>query len=277
MGLKDMLFGKKEDANKVAYRDEVKKAVADGKLTPEKVKHLEKLKNELEVGAAAQDFTMVRREQYQTAAGAIMAQGKLTEAEEKELQRIQAFLGLKDQQIAQTKVELGRLRMLTEMRAGKFPEISAQNIVMRGIRLAEGEIAHWAEIAIGLDANESGGPPAVGGVKLTPLAGYVPGTALSHVLPLKGAVPATEGHLILTSLRIIMKGQDKVTAFTYDKPDEIHLFKDGMRLRMGGGKAFLFKFRSVENFDFIGLVASKGLNPKKFGPGGDATQSLNFV
>ena len=34
MGLKDMLFGKKEDANKVAYRDEVKKAVADGKLTP---------------------------------------------------------------------------------------------------------------------------------------------------------------------------------------------------------------------------------------------------
>ena len=33
MGLKDRLFGKKEDANKVAYRDEVKKAVSEGKLT----------------------------------------------------------------------------------------------------------------------------------------------------------------------------------------------------------------------------------------------------
>ena len=36
MGLKDMLFGKKEAANKVTYREEVKKAVADGKLTADK-------------------------------------------------------------------------------------------------------------------------------------------------------------------------------------------------------------------------------------------------
>ena len=33
MGLNDRLFGKKEDASKVAYRDEVKKTVSEGKLT----------------------------------------------------------------------------------------------------------------------------------------------------------------------------------------------------------------------------------------------------
>ena len=75
MGLKDMLFGKKEDANKVAYRDEVKKAVSDGKLTADKMARLEKLKQELDVTAASQDFTMVRREQYQTAADAMMKGG----------------------------------------------------------------------------------------------------------------------------------------------------------------------------------------------------------
>lgn len=276
MGLKDMLFGKKEDANKVAYRDEVKKAVADGKLTPEKVKHLEKLKNQLDVGAAAQDFTMVRREQYQTAADAMMAQGKLTETEEKELQRIQAFLGLKDQQIAQTKVELGRLRMLTDMRAGKFPEISSANVLMRGLKLAEGEVAHWGEIAIMLEGEDAGGSVGAG-VKLLPNMAYQPGSVGTSMVPLKGATPMDEGHLIMTSLRLVMKGQTKVTAFTYDKPEEINLYKDGVRLRLGKGRAVLFKFRSLESADFIGLLMAKGLNPAKFGPGGDATQSLNFV
>ena len=274
MGLKDMLFGKKEDANKVAYREEVKKAVSDGKLTAGKMAHLEKLKGDLDVTAASQDFTMVRREQYQTAADAMMAHGKLTETEEKELQRIQQFLGLKDLQIAQTKLELGRLRILTDMRAGKFPEISAQNTVMRGLRLAEGEVAHWAEIAIALEGQDPGGTAGIG-LRLPPKVAYQPGSAAAYTLPLKGATPAAEGHLILTSLRIIMKGE-KTSAFTYDKPEEINLYKDGVRLRMGKGRAILFKFRSVESADFIGLLIAKGLNPGMFGPGGDATQSLDF-
>ena len=275
MGLKDMLFGKKEDANKVAYRDEVKKAVSDGKLTADKMARLEKLKQELDVTAASQDYTMVRREQYQTAADAMMKGGALSEAEEKELQRIQAFLGLKDQQIAQTKVELGRMRILTEMRAGKFPEISAQNVLMRGLKLNDGEIAHWAEIAIFLEAQDPGGSAGVG-LKLMRTMAYQAGSATPYTLPLKGATPMDEGHLIMTSGRMVMKGQSKVTAFTYDKPDEINLYKDGIRLRMGNGRAVMFKFRSVENADFIGLLIARGLNPAKFGPGGEETESLDF-
>ncbi len=275
MGLRDMLFGKKEAANKVTYREEVKRAVADGKLTADNMARLEKLKTELDVTAASQDFTMVRREQYQTAADAMMKQGALSEAEEKELQRIQAFLGLKDQQIAQTKVELGRLRILTDMRAGKFPEISAQNVVMRGLKLAEGEIAHWAEIAIGLEAEDPGGAAGVG-LKLPPRMAYQPGTAAAYTLSLKGATPVAEGHLIMTSARFVMKGTDKVSSFAYDKPDEINLYKDGVRLRMGKGRAILFKFRSLESADFIGLLIAKGLNPELFGPGGQETESLDF-
>ena len=42
------------------------------------------------------------------------------------------------------------------------------------------------------------------------------------------------------------------------------------------GRAVQFKFRSVENADFIGLLIARGLNPAKFGPGGEETESLDF-
>ena len=58
---------------------------------------------------------------------------------------------------------------------------------------------------------------------------------------------------------------DKITGFTYDRPEEINLYKDGLRLRLGNGRAVLFKFRSVENADFIGLIISKAQNPRMFG------------
>ena len=275
MGLRDLLFGKTVDANKAAYRDEVKKAVSDGKLTPDKVARLQQLKEELDVTAASQDFTMVRREQYQTAADAMMKGGALSAGEEKELQRIQVFLGLKDQQIAQTKAELGRLRILTDMRAGKFPEISAQNVLMRALKLNEGEIAHWGEIAIFLEGQDAGGTAGVG-LKLLRGMAYQAGTANAYTLPLKDANPVEEGHLIMTNQRMVMKGQNKVTSFAYDKPDEINLYKDGIRLRMGKGRAVLFKFRNIENADFMGLLVARGLNPELFGPGGKGTESLDF-
>lgn len=85
-----------------------------------------------------------------------------------------------------------------------------------------------------------------------------------------------EGHLMMTSGRMVMKGQNKVTTFAYDKPDEINLYKDGIRLRLGNGRAVMFKFRSVGNADFIGLLIARGLNPAKFGPGGEETASLDF-
>ena len=42
---------------------------------------------------------------------------------------------------------------------------------------------------------------------------------------------------------------------------------------MGGGRAVLFKFRSVENADFIGLIISKAQNPRMFG---EDAPSLDF-
>jgi hypothetical protein len=258
MGLKDMLFGKKEDAKKVEFRNEIQKAVADGNLTPEKIAALEKIRQQNELTQASQDLTMVRRDAYNKAADAIKAGGKLTEAEEAQLAKIQAYLGLKDAQIGQTKAELSRMRMLTEMKAGKFPVISDSNIVLRGLRFNTGETPHWAEIAILLEAPDTAATP---GLKLVRGASYQAGSAQPYSLSMKGASPVSEGHLILTSERLIFKGNDKVSATTVDTPEEIALFKDGVRLKMGNGRMVLYKLRSVENADFIGFIINRALNP----------------
>jgi hypothetical protein len=271
MGLKDMLFGKKEDAKKVEFRNEIQKAVADGNLTPEKIAALEKIRQQNELTQASQDLTMVRRDAYNKAADAIKAGGKLTEAEEAQLQKIQAYLGLKDTQIAQTKAELGRMRMLTEMKAGKFPIISETNTVLRGLRFNSGESPHWAEIAIMLEAPETGAAP---GLKLVRGAGFQVGAANPYSLSMKGATPVAEGHLILTSERMIFKGGEKITAISVDKPEEIALFKDGVRLKSGNGKLVLFKFRSVENADFVGSIISRALNPNA---AAGTTDDLDFL
>ncbi len=272
MGLKDLLFGKKEDANKVTYREEVKKAVATGDLTPEKIAELERRRSELDVTSLSQEMTQVRRDVYNKAADAVKGGGQLSAEDEAKLAKIQAFLGLKDAQIAQTKNELGRMKMMTEMKVGKFPTVSEHNIVLRGMRFNPGETPRWSEIAIMLEAADTAG---VAGLKLVAGMSYQVGAATPYSLSLKGAAPISEGNLLMTSERLIFKGAEKVVATPVDKPEEISLYKDGIRLKMSNGKALLFKFRSVENADFFGLMICNALNPNAASAGSD--EDLDFL
>src|SRR5262245_35646891 len=87
MGLGDWFGGGKK---KEQFRDAVKEAVSDGKLTEQKRAELESLRNEL--GAeAGDDKTQMRRDVYNVAVGAVKAGGKLTPKEEAELRRVQEF------------------------------------------------------------------------------------------------------------------------------------------------------------------------------------------
>ena len=269
MGLLD-LFRKKADINKETFRAEVRDAVKDGKLSAEGVRQLEKRKTELDVDAASADQTIIRREAFQVAADAVIAGGRISAAEEQELQRIQAYLGLKDAQVAQTRVELARLRRLTEMKAGKFPSISPENTVMRGLQMGAGEVPHWAELATLLDAQDAGGTAGIG-QRVVARAMYQPGSAAAFSVPLKNALAMAEGHLVLTNRRMLFKSPERVFEYAYDKPEEIHLYKDGVRLRLRGGRAVIFKLRTEGNVDFIGLTISMAQNPRLFQP--DQTMS----
>ena len=61
MGIKDWFGG---DKKKAAYRDKVKEAVSDGKLSSTDMQDLAKLREQLDVTDAADDKTELRRDLY---------------------------------------------------------------------------------------------------------------------------------------------------------------------------------------------------------------------
>src|ERR1700754_4825536 len=111
MGIKDWFGG---DKKKAAYREKVKEAVSDGKLSSADLQELAKLREELDVTDAADDKTSLRRDLYNEAVGAARSKGQLSNTGVQDLAKIQKFLALRDDQIEKTKMEVNRLRTLTE-------------------------------------------------------------------------------------------------------------------------------------------------------------------
>ena len=85
MGIKDWFGG---DKKKQEYRDKVKEAVSDGKLSPNDLQDLAKLRETLDVTDAADDKTSLRRELYNEAADAVRSKGQLTQTGVQDLAKI---------------------------------------------------------------------------------------------------------------------------------------------------------------------------------------------
>ena len=102
MGIKDWFGG---DKKKAAYREKVKEAVSDGKLSSTDLHELKELRDQLDVTDAADDRTSIRREIYNEAFDAKKSKGELNATGLHDLAKIQKFLALRDDQIADKKVE----------------------------------------------------------------------------------------------------------------------------------------------------------------------------
>ena len=140
MGIKDWFGG---DKKKQAYRDKVKEAVSDGKLSSTDMQELAKLRQELDVTDAADDKTSLRRDLYNEAVDAARSKGQLTQTGLQDLQKIQKFLALRDDQVEKTKFEVNRLRTLTEIRKGNLPLVPPTNVALRGMQMESGEVPHY--------------------------------------------------------------------------------------------------------------------------------------
>jgi hypothetical protein len=140
MGIEDWFGG---DKKKAAYREKVKEAVSDGKLSSTDMHELAKLREDLDVTDAADDRTEIRREIYDEAFDAKRSKGELNATGLHDLAKIQKFLALRDDQIADKKVEVNRLRMLTEIRKGNLPMVPPTHGALRGVKLEPGEAAYY--------------------------------------------------------------------------------------------------------------------------------------
>jgi hypothetical protein len=251
MGIKDWFGG---DKKKAAYRDKVKEAVSDGVLDTQEMKSLEELRKELDVTSVVEDKTVIRREIYNEAVGAVKREGEYTTDDAAELAKIQKFLALRDDQVEQTKWDLARLRVLTEIRQGNLPMVSPSNVALRGVQFEPGETAHYS---VSVDVLDQSSTRGADGVQMVWGQPYESSSARAHVLPESGAKPLGEGSLILTDRRLILKTGNRTAAIKYTKDAQIHLYSDGVRLQRTIGNMLLrFRSGSEETGEIVGELLS---------------------
>src|SRR5258708_12588900 len=219
MGIKDWLGGDKlkellgRDKKKDEYRDALKEAVSDGKLDAEEMKNLEELRKELDVSSAAEDRTVMRREIYNEAVQAVRKEGEFTATDQHDLNKIQKFLAVRDEQVEETKWNLARLRVLTEIRQGNYPTVAPSNVALRGLQLEAEEIAHYSVAVELFDQSSTRGNDGVAIVWGVP---YESGAARVHGIPESNAKPVGEGNRPITNKRLILKTGSRLASATTD-------------------------------------------------------------
>jgi hypothetical protein len=247
MGIKDWFGG---DKKKSEFREKVKEAVADGRLTSQKMAELEAVRQELDVDDASDDRTRFRREAYNEAVSAVKAGGKMTADEARELARIQKFLALSDDQIEKTRWDLVRLKTFTDIREGRLPQVSATHNALRGLKMLDGEVAHYcvpAEIFSLAD------PGAALGAKQSAGSPYTLGAGTAHELPVKAAVLQDSGVFLMTSQRILFRADGHNHAFGLRDVEQFYFYRDGVRLRTRKGNT-LIRFQSEGIVDVVGAL-----------------------
>lgn len=247
MGIKDWFGG---DKKKAAFREKVREAVADGKLDSEDLKQLDELRRELDVTEAADDKTQFRRELYNEAVGAVRDRGALSATGVHDLQRIQKFLALRDDQVEKTKWDLARLRTLTDIRQGTLPVVSANNVSLRGVQLEPEEVAHYT---LQVDVLDQPSTRQADGMLVMWGAPYEQGAASAHVLPEAGARVIGEASMILTNRRLVLKTGGKTAAVRFAREAQIFLYSDGIRLpRTVGNTLLKFRSKSEDTAEIVG-------------------------
>lgn len=237
MGIKDWFGG---DKKKAAYREKVKEAVSDGKLSSTDIHDLQKLREELDVTDAADDRTNLRRELFEEAADAKRSEGKITQTSILDLNKIQKFLALRDDQVSDAKVEINRLRTLTEIRKGNIPVVPPTHAVLRGVKLEPDEVPHYS-LQVQMFSTSRVGDD---GMPIGPGFKYTEGATRSHFLPEEGAKPVGDGTVLITNQRLVIKTESgKVASVKYGGEGQAYLYNEGLKVK-GTMNQTLLKFKS---------------------------------
>ena len=257
MGIKDWFGG---DKKKQAYRDKVKEAVGDGKLSSTDMQELAKLQQELDVTDAADDKTSLRRELYNEAVDAARSKGQLTHTGVQDLAKIQKFLALRDDQIEKTKIEVNRLRTLTEIRRGNLPVVPPTNVALRGVQMEAGEVPHYSLAVELMDQGRLGGAD---GMEVLGQFKYQEGGTRSHFLPEADAKPLGEGTVIITNRRVVLKtGEGRTASVRLGGDVPFYLYNEGLRLKKTMGNTLLkFKTRSDDTAEIVGELLAALTKP----------------
>lgn len=263
MGIFQSIVNKYKDAkqktlNKKEFRDAFLKAASDGKITQEEIVELDKKKAELDL--TEEDVKEMKSEVYTAAFSAAKSDKQITKEEENELQNIQTYLGLGDVEVQHDKKELARLRLLNEIQQGNMPAVTVTNLVTQ-----KGEKIYWVEPVIMAEEKVirrryQGGSSGVS-FRIMKGVSYRVGSSRGHLTSETGVVAVSEGEMILTSKRVVFRGDKKSFATKLENILDIHLFTNGFQFSENNkSKPRILKFKEEGNHDIIGAVLSYAIN-----------------
>ena len=251
MGIKDTIKGFFEgDKKKEAFRDKVKEAVSDGKLSAQDLKEIEETRQELGVTDARDDRTVIRRAIYNEAVQAVKKDGDITATDAHELDKIQKFLALRNDQVEKTRWDLARLRTLSEIRNGNLPTVAANNASLRGVSLEPGEVAHYSLSVELADLPNTRGNDGLAKQWGKPYESYSVG---AFAMPADGMRSQGEGSLVITNKRIVIRTESGKTAAIRLAPDsKLFMYGDGLRIeKTVGSTALRYKSKSDETAEIV--------------------------
>lgn len=233
------------------------KAAQDGKLADDEIKEIQARYKELDL--TQEDLKSIRAQAYNAALRAAKSDGIVTADEEAELGKLQNFLMIPESEIATSKKELARLRLLTEIQNGNPPTISVFNVILQ-----KSETAYWSEPASLIEERVvkrryEGGSQGFS-FRIAKGVSYRVGAHRGHLVTDTAALPVSSGELIITNKRVIFRGDAKSFNLRLDKLLELNFYSDGARLTDDKGKPRMVKFSETGNSDVVGATLSYAIN-----------------
>lgn len=250
---------KQKSINKKEFKRLLLQAVNDGRFTKDEVDELDKKKKEL--GFTEEDIKEIKAEIFTAAFVAAKSDEQVTKEEEQELLNIQKYLNLTMDEIQPaTMKELARLRILNEIQKGNMPIMTVQHLIMM-----KDEKAYWSEPAIlaeekVLRRRFGGGMQGVS-FRIMKGVSYRIGGFSGQSVSETGLVAVSNGDLIITSKRIVFRGDKKSFVVKLGKIFETQLFTNGLQFsEINRSKPRLIKFAQIGNHNIIGAVLSYAIN-----------------
>jgi hypothetical protein len=206
-------------------------AVADGLYTDEEDKAIRS--TFASRGLTPDDVSLIRSRVMVAALDAVKSDGVVSRQEQESIERLAATLQIPSQELAVTRAELAKLRVISDLEQGIVPEVDTA-----GVALQKGEVAIWREKAKLLEdrvvrREYQGGSRGVS-IRIMKGLSYRVGATRGQSVPVTETVEVASGHLFITTKHIIFSGDAKSFRVKLEKIIDVTLYNDGMRFAADG-------------------------------------------
>lgn len=228
------------------FREAVSAAIADGKLTEAEIGELEAKREELKLPEDV--LSSVRMDLYMDALTKVHEDDTVTDEEWQEMEQIQDYLGIEDKDIAKTKKELYRSRIMSEIKKGNVPVIETKDVL-----LGLDEVAFWEEPVSLFEPSEKKGREFTG-VELKLPIGIHFSVGAKTVKDEKGWKKIADGELILTSERLVFQGGAHSFVMPWPRVGAAQFFVSGIAVQASRGDPKYLKYRGKGNHNIVGSI-----------------------